>query len=148
MIDVFWTWPQSLMIRRRMLLTPMLSNVPAGTKPHAIPLARMIEEFDQSDRLSRSTDKAIVQRKTHDLWALGALFVHEIEAIHHVLGEFLGRTEPRVAIESIVVGFERIRNDQVILSAKLHPKRQFVAKIVAVVQETAVLDEKSARVHA
>ncbi len=60
----------------------------------------------------------------------------------------LGSTEPRGAIESIVVGFERIRNHQVIVSAKLYPKRQFVAEIVAVVQEAAMLYEKPARVHA
>lgn len=126
----------------------MFRNVSAGAKPYAIALARIVEEFDQSDRFGRSADKAIVERKTHDLWALGALFVHQIETIDHVLGEFLGRTEPRVAIESIVVGFERIRNHQVIVSAKLYPKRQFVAEIVAVVQEAAMLDEKPASVHA
>ncbi len=65
----------------------MFRNVSAGAKPYTIALARIVEEFDQSDRLSRSPDKAIVQRKTHDLWALGTLFVQQIETIDHVLGE-------------------------------------------------------------
>ena len=54
---------RSLTRGRRMLLAPMFGDVPAGAKPDAIAFARMVQEFDQSDRLRRPADEAIVQRR-------------------------------------------------------------------------------------
>ena len=93
-----------------MLPEPMFGDVAAGAKPDAIAPARMVEKLDQSDRLCRPPDQPIVHAQAHDLGALGTLFEEKVETIDHVLSEFVGRAEPCIAIETIVVGFERIRN--------------------------------------
>ena len=129
-----------------MLPAPMLGDVPAGTKPDAIPFARMIQETDQPDRLRRPTNEAIVQRETHDLRSLGALFVKQVETIDHVLREFFGRAESRIAIESIVVGFKRVGDHQVSASAEPHPR--IIPPIVPVVQKSPVLDDEPPGVDA
>ena len=41
----------------------MFGDVPASAEPDAISFARVVQEFDQPDRLRRPANEAIVQRE-------------------------------------------------------------------------------------
>src|SRR5579883_59536 len=134
--------------RRRMRLAPMLGDVAAGAEPDAVAFRRIVEELDQPRRLAWPADQPVMQRHAHDLRPLGAFLVEQIEAIDHVSGEFVGGAEAGVAVETVVVGFERIGDDEVIVIAHANPEGQLVAEIVAVVPEAAMLDQEPARIDA
>ena len=126
----------------------MLGDVPSGAYPYAVVSAHMLEKLDQPDRLARSANEPIVQRHAHDLGALGPFFIEKIEAIDQILREFVGGAEAGVAIKPVIIGFERIGDDQVIPVAGFDPEGQFVAESVAVVKEAALVDQQPASVDA
>ncbi|HLH49922.1 MAG TPA: polysaccharide deacetylase family protein, partial [Roseiarcus sp.] len=58
------------------------------------------------------------------------------------------REHIRLGVEAIVIGFVRGRDHQMAAAADLDPERQFVAEIVAIIEEAAMLDQQPARVLA
>src|SRR5437660_7678972 len=79
---------------------------------------------------------------------VGAFLVHHLEAVDHVAGEILARRETAVLVEPIVVGLERIWDDQMTRAADRNPVRQFVVQRVAVIEETAELEVEATRIGA
>src|SRR5437016_5681729 len=75
--------------RRRMLPAPMSGDVASGAEPDFVARARMIEELDESDRLRWPADQPVMQRQTHQLRPLRALLVERLEAVDHIVGEFV-----------------------------------------------------------
>src|SRR5579872_4617278 len=133
---------------RRVLLAPMFGDVAAGAEPNAVATARIVQEFDQAGRLAGPADQPVVQRDAHQLRALGALVIEQVEAVDQILRKFIGGAEAGIAVETVVVGLERIGNDEMSAAADLDPEGQLVAEIVAIVRKAAMLDQKSARVDA
>ena len=114
---------------------PVLGNVAPGAEPDPVMLAGVFEKLDQADRLARPADQAVVQADAHQLRRLGSLGVHEIERVDHVAGEIVGAAEAGIAVEAVVVGLERIGDDEVVAARDLHPIGQLVVERVAVVEE-------------
>src|SRR5271156_2923944 len=131
-----------------MHLAPVLGDFTPRAQPYAVVLAHVLEKLDQAHGLGWPADQAVVQRHAHDLWTLGALLVEKVEAIDHILREFVRGAEAGVAVEPVVVGLQRIWDHQMMAVAEFHPERQFVAEIVTVVEEAAVLDQEPPRVYA
>ena len=110
----------------------MLGDVAAGADPNPIMFPCVIEELDEPERARRASDQTIVQCNAHHPRAFGALFVQEIEAIHHVAGEFVGGAESVILIEPIVICVIRVGHDETLSVADVNPERQLMAEIVAI----------------
>src|SRR5262249_54865869 len=76
------------------------------------------------------------------------LRVEKIERVDHVAGEIVRTTEAGIAIEPVVVGLERIGNDEMAAASDLHPIGELVVESVAVIEEAAGLHQKFAGVLA
>src|SRR5208282_3265492 len=126
----------------------MLRDLSAGAKPHSVVLTRMLQEFNQPHRLGWAANQPVVKIDRHHLRMLGALFVKEIETVHHVARKPVGRPKPRVAVEAIVIGLIRGWNHEMAALAEPDPEGQLVAEIVPVIQEAAVLDQQTPRIVA
>ena len=94
---------------------------------NSIVLLRVLQELNQSDRLGRPANEAIMQIDRHHLGMLGALFVEQIEAIHHVAREAVSGAKANIAVEAIVVRLEGRRDYEVAPLADLNPEGKFVA---------------------
>jgi hypothetical protein len=77
-----------------MLFAPVLSDIATAAKPHPIVLTRMLQELYQTYCLGRSANQAIVKVDRHHPGMLRALFVKQVEAIHHVTRKPVGRAKP------------------------------------------------------
>ena len=129
-----------------MLAPPMLCDVSPGAKPNPIVLLRMLQELDQSNRLGWPANEAIVQIDRHHLGMFGALFIEQIEAIHHVAGEAVGGAKAGILVESIVVRLEGRRDHKVAPLANFNPEGKLVAQVIPIVQKAAVLDQQASRI--
>src|SRR5262249_55099430 len=127
---------------------PMLGDIASRAEPDAVVTADMFQEPDQPGRLARSPDQAIVQADAHQLRCLRSLRVEKIERVDHVAGEIVRTTEAGIAIEPVVVGLERIGNDEMAAASDLHPIGELVVESVAVIEEAAGLHQKFAGVLA
>jgi hypothetical protein len=136
------------LLLRRVEPMPVFGHFAPGAEPHPLVLLRVFEEFDKPHGLSRTADQPIVQIDGHELRMLGAFFVEEIEGIHHVAGEAVGGAETQIAVEAVVVGFERRWDDQVVSLAETGPEGQLVTQIVAVVEKAAVFYQQAPRIDA
>jgi hypothetical protein len=126
----------------------MIRNFLAGTEPDPIVLADMIEKLDQPHSFGRAANETVVQRDGHHFRSLCAFFVQKVEAVDQVGGELVGRAKAVILVEAVVIGFEREGNHQMIAARMFHPERQFIAEVVAVIQEAAVLDHEPAGIVA
>src|SRR5579863_5021555 len=121
----------------RMYPAPVLGDVAAGGDPHTVARRDVVEKADQPGDPARAPDQPVVHRQRHQPWPVGALGIERLEAIDHVAGEIVAGREPAVLVEAVVVGLERIGDDEVARAANRHPVWQFVVEAVAVVEKGA-----------
>ena len=97
----------------RVNLPPVLGDVAPGAEPDPVAAGDVIEELDQPGDPARPPDQPVVQGQRHQLRPLRALGVEGIEAVDHVAGEIVAGRKAVVVVEAVVVGLERIGDDQV-----------------------------------
>ena len=132
----------------RMNTPPMLGDLAAGADPHTVASRDVIEKLDEPGDPAGAAGQPVVQSQRHQLGMVGALRVHDLEAIDHVAGKIIAGREAAILIEPVVVGLKGIRNDQVARIADRHPIREFVVQRVSVIQKAAQLDMKAPGVDA
>src|SRR5262249_56134001 len=83
---------------------------------------------------SRPADKPIMQPYGEKLGrALGALAIEDIEGISHVGEKLLAGREAAIFIETVVVCFIRVGNNEVMPIVDAQPVREFIRKRVTIV---------------
>src|ERR1700685_2609461 len=131
-----------------MFLAPVLGDFAPGAEPDPFPRAGMLEKLDQPDRSRWAPDQPIVEIDRQHRGPLDPLLVEQVERVDHVVRKPVGGAEARIAVETVVVGLIGARDHEMVAAAGFDPERQFVAEIVAIVEEAAVLDEKPPRIVA
>src|SRR5271169_4929530 len=124
----------------RMNTPPMLGDLASSADPHTVASRDVIEKLDEPGDPAGAAGQPVVQSQRHQLGMVGALRVHDLEAIDHVAGKIIAGRETAIFVEPVVIGLEGIRNDQVTRAADRNPIRQLVVQRVAVVQKTAELE--------
>src|SRR4029453_18800308 len=125
-----------------MMLSPMVGDVEAATKPHPFVALYIIEEASQGCRPPRTSDEATVQTDRHHFGSGFTLGIEDVEAIPQIGEELLAAIKPLVGGESHIVGVQRIRNDQVRHTVISHPIGQIVGIAIGVVEKSALLHEE------
>src|SRR6516162_8440419 len=132
----------------RMDASPMLGNLASSADPHTVASGDVIEKLDEPGDPAGAAGQPVVQSQRHQLGMVGALRVHDLEAVDHVAGKIIAGREAAILIEPVVVGLKGIRNDHVERIADRHPIRELVVERVSVIEKSTELDMEAARVDA
>src|SRR5436853_387540 len=97
----------------RMNAPPVLGDVAPGADPHAVAPGDVVEKLDEAGDPAGPADQPVVHGQRHQFRPIGALGIEGLETIDHVACEILAGREAAVLVEAIVVGLERIGDDQV-----------------------------------
>src|ERR1700760_884833 len=98
----------------RKMCLPMLSDVDAAAEPDVAGACHMFQQLDQSAGAAWAADQPVMQADRQQLWRSGAaLGKEEVEGVAHIVEELLAGREAGVFVEAVVVGFIRIRDDEV-----------------------------------
>ena len=132
---------------------PVAGDVQPAADPDAIARRDIVQEALQRHDAARPAQQAAMHADAEHLGGLVAFGVERVEAVLQVLEEGLGvgialrqREAHVVAVQR--VGHDQLRHDLAVASAHLHPERQVVAVVVAVVFEAAIVGHQPARAGA
>ena len=113
---------------------PVVRNVDTAAKPNPLEAAHVLEQPDEARATSRPADEPIMQPYGEKLGrALRALAIKHIERISHVGEKMLAGREAAILIETVVVCFVRVGNNQVMPIVDTQPVWEFIRKRVAIV---------------
>src|SRR5438132_13301083 len=113
---------------------PVVSNVDTAAKPNPLEATHVLEQPDEARATSRSADGPIMQPYGEKLGrALRTLAIKHIERISHVGEKMFAGREAAILIETVVVCFVRVRNNQVMPIVDPQRVWECVRKRVAIV---------------
>src|SRR6516225_8349435 len=75
---------------------PMLGDVAAGADPHTVAGRHVVEKLDEPGDPAGAAGQPVVQCQRHQLGVIGALLVHDLEAVDHVAREILAGRETAI----------------------------------------------------
>ena len=131
-----------------MVLVPMARNRHALADPHTLSVARdMLQESRQSRDSSRMSDHPRMQPDRHHFGARRAFTIQPVEGVP-MPGLVVGTRGKRPRCVLRIVVRVRVWHRQVLLPADVDPIGKLVVINVAVIEESAGLDEQTARIDA
>jgi hypothetical protein len=90
----------------------MLGDLASGADPHTVAVGDVVEKLDEAGDPTRAPGQPVVQRQGHQLGVVGAFRVHDLKAVDHVAGELLAGGNATVLVKPVVIGLERMRDNQ------------------------------------
>src|SRR5260221_4082000 len=112
----------------------MVRDVDPAAKPTRLEAEHVLEQADEARPAPGPADKPIMQPYGKKLGrALGALAIEDIEGISHVGEKMLAGREAAIFIETVVVCFIRVWNNEVMPIVDAQPVRKLVRKQCAIV---------------
>ena len=129
------------------MLAPVSRDVDAATEPDAVKGLHVLQQLDQAAGATGAADQTVVQADRQQLRRSGDAFgVQEIESVAHVVEELLTGGEAGIFVEAVVVGFVRIRNDQMRSMRGGDPVWQLVGERIAIIKKAALLSDQPSRI--
>ena len=131
----------------------MVGDLLAGTDPDVVMLLDMVEEILQRFKFPRPAQQAAVHADRHHFRLGFTLLIEHVKGVAQVGEELLGGIEALRRGEAHIVALQRVGDHQMrlhgaVLTGDLHPERQIVAVVVAVVAKAALLHHQPPRVGA
>src|ERR1700752_2854556 len=107
----------------------MVRDVDTAAKPNPVEAAHVLEKPDETRAASRSADKPIMQPYGEQLGrALLPFAIEDVEGISHVGQKMLPGREAAIFIETVVVCFVRVGNNEVMPIVDTQPVWEFIRK--------------------
>src|SRR6266850_5111624 len=131
-----------------MLFQPVSRDLDATRQPDLGLFRRVFQEALERREPPGSADDPAMQSHRHHARRVSAFFVKNVEAVLQVGVELLARIEALGRSEAHVVRIQSIRDDELRLAVARIVEREFVAVVVGVVYEAAVLDHQRPGVRA
>lgn len=108
----------------------------------------MSEEADKAGPAPGAANETVVDGNRHEMRIVGALGAQRVETVDRISGELAGGSEPMIPVETVIIGFDGVRNQEVRCTGDGAPVGQLINEGGAVIGQASRLDEQAARIGA